>query len=177
MDANPRRYSRFAGTTSLNEAEEVLNTTLERAQSTADELVQAEEILSSLADVSRKQGNRSILSLTRHKMALKHYISLGNARWSARTYNNIGYLLRRRNERSKALKPTVRSKPFSRSSDDNGLIYSQITLARSLNWAGLTEPENMPWHPTRANLATRGQRASRTGSSRAGSILLQSGTV
>ena len=114
----------------LNEAEEVLNNTLERAQSTADELVQA-EILSSLADVSRKQGN-SDLSLSRHKMALKHYISLGNARWAARTYNNIGYLLRRKNERNKALEAYGEVEAILESSDDNELIYSQITLARSL---------------------------------------------
>ena len=131
----------------LNEAEEVLNNTLERAQSTADELVQA-EILSSLADVSRKQGN-SDLSLTRHKMALKHYISLGNARWAARTYNNIGYLLRRKNERSKALEAYGEVEAILESSDDNELIYSQITLARSLIELGeLTEPENTPWRPT-----------------------------
>ncbi|MGA0352333.1 MAG: tetratricopeptide repeat protein [Poseidonia sp.] len=114
----------------LAEAEEILNATLERATSSADELVQA-EILSSLADVSRKQGN-SDLSLSRHKKALKHYISLGNARWAARTYNNIGYLLRRKNERSKALEAYGEVEAILASSDDDDLIYSQITLARSL---------------------------------------------
>ena len=114
----------------LTEAEEVLNATLERASSSADELVQA-EILSSLADVSRKQGNSDV-SLSRHKEALKHYISLGNARWAARTYNNIGYLLRRKNERSKALEAYGEVEAILESSNDDDLIYSQITLARSL---------------------------------------------
>jgi len=114
----------------LAEAEEILNATLERATSSADELVQA-EILSSLADVSRKQGNSDV-SLSRHKKALKHYISLGNARWAARTYNNIGYLLRRKNERSKALEAYGEVEAILASSDDDDLIYSQITLARSL---------------------------------------------
>jgi len=114
----------------LNEAEEVLNATLERASSSADELVQA-EILSSLADVSRKQGNSDV-SLSRHKEALKHYISLGNARWAARTYNNIGYLLRRKNERSKALEAYGEVEAILETSNDDDLIYSQITLARSL---------------------------------------------
>ena len=114
----------------LNEAEEVLNATLERASSSAGKLVQA-EILSSLADVSRKQGNSDV-SLSRHKEALKHYIALGNARWAARTYNNIGYLLRRKNERSKALEAYGEVEAILESSNDDDLIYSQITLARSL---------------------------------------------
>jgi tetratricopeptide (TPR) repeat protein len=114
----------------LEEAEDVLNNTLELANKNSDELVQA-EILSSLADVSRKQGN-SDLSLSRHKSALKHYISLGHARWAARTYNNIGYLLRRKNERNKALEAYGEVEAILEGSNDDELIYSQITLARSL---------------------------------------------
>ena len=81
--------------------------------------------------MSRKQGNSDV-SLSRHKEALKHYISLGNARWAARTYNNIGYLLRRKNERSKALEAYGEVEAILESSNDDDLIYSQITLARSL---------------------------------------------
>ena len=58
----------------LDEAEQVLSETLERAKKNAEELIQA-EILSSMADVSRKQGESDV-SLNRHKQALKHYISL-----------------------------------------------------------------------------------------------------
>ncbi len=114
----------------LDEAETVLNSTLKRAEKKADELVQA-ELLSSLADVSRKMGD-SDLSLSRHKKALKHYIARGNARWAARTYNNIGYLLRRKNERSKALEAYGEVEAILSSSDDDQLISSQITLARAL---------------------------------------------
>ena len=114
----------------LDEAEQVLSDSLERAKKSTDELVQA-EILSSMADVSRKQG-KSDLSLSRHKMALQHYISLGDARWAARTYNNIGYLLRRKNERAKALEAYGEVEAILEGSDDVGLINSQITLARSL---------------------------------------------
>ncbi len=67
----------------LDEAEQVLSATLERAKKNADELIQA-EILSSMADVSRKQGDSDV-SLDRHKQALKHYIALGHAKWAART--------------------------------------------------------------------------------------------
>ena len=113
-----------------DEAEVLLQTALERAEKNADVLVQA-ELLSSLADVSRKQGD-SDLSLQRHKKALKHYIALGDARWAARTYNNIGYLLRRKNERSKALEAYGEVESILSSSHDDGLISSQITLARAL---------------------------------------------
>ncbi len=114
----------------LDEAEEVLSTSLERAKKNADEFTQA-EILSSMADVSRKQGD-SDLSLSRHKQALKHYIAQGHARWAARTYNNIGYLLRRKNERSKALEAYGEVEAILADSNDDELINSQITLARAL---------------------------------------------
>ena len=114
----------------LDEAEAVLDATLERAKKSADELIQA-EILSSMADVSRKQGD-SALSLSRHKQALKHYIAQGHARWAARTYNNIGYLLRRKNERSKALEAYGEVEAILAGSGGDELISSQITLARAL---------------------------------------------
>ncbi|MGB0515513.1 MAG: tetratricopeptide repeat protein [Poseidonia sp.] len=114
----------------LDEAEQVLSETLERAKENAEELIQA-EILSSMADVSRKQGESDV-SLNRHKQALKHYISLGHAKWAARTYNNIGYLLRRKNERAKALEAYGEVEAILKSSDDDELINSQITLARAL---------------------------------------------
>ena len=114
----------------LDEAEQVLSETLERAKKNAEELIQA-EILSSMADVSRKQGESDV-SLNRHKQALKHYISLGHAKWAARTYNNIGYLLRRKNERAKALEAYGEVEAILKSSDDDELINSQITLARAL---------------------------------------------
>lgn len=114
----------------LDEAETVLQNALSVAEKEADVLVQA-EVLSSLADVSRKQGD-SDLSLDRHKQALKHYIAIGHARWAARTYNNIGYLLRRKNERNKALQAYGEVEAILASTSDDGLINSQITLARAL---------------------------------------------
>lgn len=113
----------------LTDAETVLTQALVMAEKNAGVLMQA-EVLSSLADVSRKQGN-SDLSLERHKQALKHYISLGHARWAARTYNNIGYLLRRKNETTKALEAYAEVESILSSSDDIELINSQITLARA----------------------------------------------
>lgn len=114
----------------LEEAETTLQSALSMAEQHAEIIVQA-EVLSSMADVSRKQGNSDV-SLNRHKKALKHYITLGHARWAARTYNNIGYLLRRKNERTKALEAYGEVEAILNSSDDDDLINSQITLARAL---------------------------------------------
>jgi len=114
----------------LDEAEGVLNEALALAKKKSDVLVQA-EILSALADVSRKHGN-SDTALKRHKEALNHYIALGHARWAARTYNNIGYLLRRKNERSKALEAYGEVEAILKGSQDDELLNSQITLARAL---------------------------------------------
>ena len=114
----------------LDDAESLLNSALTLAEEHAELIIQA-EILSSLADVSRKQGHSDV-SLERHKNALKHYISLGHARWAARTYNNIGYLLRRKNERNKALEAYGEVEAILKSSTDEGLVSSQITLARAL---------------------------------------------
>ena len=89
------------------------------------------QLLSSMADVSRKQGN-SDLALSRHKQALKHYIELGDALWASRTYNNIGYLLRRKKERGKALEAYAEVEAILSSDQDAALLPSQITLARAL---------------------------------------------
>ncbi|MDA8759728.1 tetratricopeptide repeat protein, partial [Candidatus Poseidonia alphae] len=56
----------------LAHAEEVLNKALEGAKEANNPSIEA-EILSSLADVSRKQGNSDV-ALARHKQALNHYI-------------------------------------------------------------------------------------------------------
>ena len=114
----------------LAHAEEVLNKALEGAKEANNPSIEA-EILSSLADVSRKQGNSDV-ALARHKQALKHYISQGNAKWAARTYNNIGYLLRRKNDRNKALEAYGEVEAILAQSKGNELLSSQITLARAL---------------------------------------------
>jgi tetratricopeptide (TPR) repeat protein len=114
----------------LDDAEDLLTSALALAENHAELIIQA-EILSSLADVSRKQGHSDV-SLERHKKALKHYISLGHARWAARTYNNIGYLLRRKNERNKAIEAYGEVEAILKGSNDEGLVSSQITLARAL---------------------------------------------
>ena len=134
----------------LDEADEVLKGALKTAQSDSPLLVQA-EILSSMADVSRKQG-KSDESLEQHKKALKHYIALGNAKWAARTYNNIGYLLRRKNERNKALEAYGEVEVILNDTNDEELLSSQLTLARAL--IDLGEVERARHHAIEAHERT-----------------------
>ena len=134
----------------LDEADEVLKGALKTAQSDSPLLVQA-EILSSMADVSRKQG-KSDESLEQHKKALKHYIALGNAKWAARTYNNIGYLLRRKNERNKALEAYGEVEVILNDANDEELLSSQLTLARAL--IDLGEVERARHHAIEAHERT-----------------------
>lgn len=134
----------------LATAEEVLNKALDGAKAANNPSIEA-EILSSLADVSRKQGNSDV-ALSRHKEALKHYIGQSNAVWAARTYNNIGYLLRRKNDRNKALEAYGEVETILSQSKGNELLSSQITLARAL--IDLGEVERAREHAMDAHEAT-----------------------
>jgi tetratricopeptide (TPR) repeat protein len=127
-----------------------LTKALEDAKESKNSSIEA-EILSSLADVSRKQGNSDI-ALARHKDALKHYIDQGNAMWAARTYNNIGYLLRRKNERNKALEAYAEVETILAQSKGDELLSSQITLARAL--IDLGEVDRAREHAMHAHEAT-----------------------
>ncbi len=113
----------------FDDAEHVLQGAFDQTDDTS--LILRAQLLSSMADVSRKQGN-SDLALTRHKQALKHYVELNDARWASRTYNNIGYLLRRKKERGKALEAYAEVEAILNSNQDSMLLPSQITLARAL---------------------------------------------
>ena len=105
----------------------------EEAQSGALELknipIQA-EVLSALADIALKQGNLED-ALSMHNEALKNFIELGDAKGAARTYNNMGYLLRRKNDRAKALESYGEVETILEQNDDIELISAQLILARS----------------------------------------------
>ena len=118
-------------------AKEVFN----EAQSGALELknipIQA-EVLSALADIALKQGNLED-ALSMHNEALKNFIELGDAKGAARTYNNMGYLLRRKNDRTKALESYGEVETILEENDDIELISAQLILARSFLDLGETE--------------------------------------
>ena len=113
----------------------------DEAQSGALELknipIQA-EVLSALADIALKQGNLED-ALSMHNEALKNFIELGDAKGAARTYNNMGYLLRRKNDRAKALESYGEVETILEQNDDIELISAQLILARSFLDLGETE--------------------------------------
>jgi len=88
------------------------------------------EVLSALADIALKQGNLED-ALSMHNDALKNFIELGDATGAARTYNNMGYLLRRKNDRSKALESYGEVETILEQNDNIELISAQLILARS----------------------------------------------
>lgn len=89
------------------------------------------ELLSALADISLKQGNLDE-SLSMHLEALEIFVKLKDAIGAARSYNNMGYILRRKNDKSKALESYAEVEAILQENDDEELIASQLILARSL---------------------------------------------
>jgi tetratricopeptide (TPR) repeat protein/DNA-binding MarR family transcriptional regulator len=113
----------------FSEAEEVFSQAQSLAAHSKATLVEA-EILAALADISLKQGNAD-KALGMHREALEKFIELGDAKGAARSYNNMGYLLRRKNDRVKALEAYGEVEAILKESDGTELIGSQLILARS----------------------------------------------
>ena len=88
------------------------------------------EVLSALADIALKQGDTD-KALTMHHDALEKFIEFGDAKGAARSYNNMGYLLRRKNDIPKALEAYGEVEAILKGSNDTELIGTQLTLARS----------------------------------------------
>jgi len=76
--------------------------TASKAAKEANLAVVYSEILGSQADIAMKQGQTDN-ALAAHKEALQVQVDLADAEGAARTYNNMGYLYRRKNDRAKAL--------------------------------------------------------------------------
>ena len=87
------------------------------------------EILGSQADIAMKQGQTD-KALSAHKEALEVQVELGDAKGAARTYNNMGYLYRRKNDRGKALE--AYSEVEAIINTDETLLSAQIILGRAL---------------------------------------------
>ena len=111
------------------EAKEILQQTMIFAESDGSTVIEA-EVLSALADIALKQGN-SDDALSMHRNALKKFIELDDAKGAARSYNNMGYLLRRRNDKPKALEAYAEVEKILSQSDSEELIGSQLILARA----------------------------------------------
>ena len=94
-----------------------------------------------------KQGNLDE-SLNMHRDALEIFIKLKDAIGAARSYNNMGYILRRKNDKSKALESYGEVETILQEHDDSELIGSQLILARSLMDLGEIErAETTPSKP------------------------------
>lgn len=111
------------------EAEKVFISTQELGNSAKPTLLSA-EVHSALADLALKQGD-SDKALIMHRDALEQFIECGNARGAARSYNNMGYLLRRKNDIPKALEAYGEVEKILQDSPDDELVATQLTLARA----------------------------------------------
>ena len=114
----------------FEDAKTAFGSAQEQALKVKNHSIQA-EALSALADISLKQGSLDE-SLTMHKEALEIFIKQKDAVGAARSYNNMGYLLRRKNDNSKAIESYSEVEKILDENDDPELISSQLILARSL---------------------------------------------
>ena len=114
----------------FEDAKTAFGSAQEQALKVKNHSIQA-EALSALADISLKQGSLDE-SLTMHKEALEIFIKQKDAVGAARSYNNMGYLLRRKNDNSKAIESYSEVERILDENDDPELISSQLILARSL---------------------------------------------
>ena len=89
------------------------------------------DIMSNLADIALKRGD-SDSSLNMHRKALELFISMKDALGAARSYNNMGYILRRSGDNTKALEAYAEVEKILSENDSLDLLSAQIVLARSL---------------------------------------------
>ena len=114
----------------FEEAKKAFGAAQEQAANSKNNSILA-EALSALADISLKQGSLDE-SLAMHKEALEIFIKQKDAVGAARSYNNMGYLLRRKNDNSKAIESYSQVERILEENEDSELISSQLILARSL---------------------------------------------
>ena len=114
----------------FDEAEEAFNQAKPPAEAAGLDDVIA-DIVSNLADIALKRGD-SEGSIGMHRKALELFIAMGNAVGAARSYNNMGYILRRNGDKAKALEAYGEVESILSSDDSSELIPAQIVLARAL---------------------------------------------
>ncbi|MBS72456.1 MAG: hypothetical protein CMO20_05860 [Thermoplasmata archaeon] len=110
------------------EAEEHYNQAINMLGSTKKEELMRARIKSSLADISVTIGNVDD-ALNLHKEALSSFIKLNDPRGAARTYNNMGYIYRRKRDEKRALEVYANVEKLLDSEDDPDLVESRIKLA------------------------------------------------
>ena len=114
----------------LDDAHAALASALDGALSAKDKRT-ASEVRSTLADVALKQG-RPDEALHLHREALEGFIAMEDEQGAARTYNNMGYLLRRKNDQKAALEAYAQVETIlTTTSTPDELVGSRISLARA----------------------------------------------
>ncbi|MEC7111859.1 MAG: tetratricopeptide repeat protein, partial [Candidatus Thermoplasmatota archaeon] len=114
----------------LEDAHLALASALEGALNAKDRRT-ASEVRSTLADVALKQG-RPDEALGLHREALEGFIAIEDEQGATRTYNNMGYLLRRKNDQKAALEAYAQVETIlSTTSSPDELVGSRISLARA----------------------------------------------
>lgn len=113
----------------FDDAEMCFDKSFEMAISSDCKIIAA-QVLSSKADIELKRGS-SDKSLQLHLDALDIFNDLGDSIWSARTYNNIGFLYRRKGDKSSARKAYANVENILKSENDPSLAAVRITLVRS----------------------------------------------
>ncbi len=134
-EANACRVDRLRGEVlsllgRFDEAEKAFTDAKTPAESTGQSDVVA-DIMSNLADIALKRGE-SDNSLSMHKEALELYISMSDALGAARSYSNMGYILRRTGNKEKALEAYSEVEKILSEDDSEALIPAKIVLARAL---------------------------------------------
>jgi len=105
-------------------------------------------VLASLADISLKRGDQEN-SLKLHRQALEIFVSIEDAVGAARTYNNMGYIFRRRGEISLAKEAYENVEEILNMEKDDELLHSRILLARS--WLEMGEVEKARAHALKSH--------------------------
>lgn len=134
----------------FDEANEVYGQALEHSRKSGNSHKEA-SVLASLADISLKRGNQEE-SLKLHRQALGLFVADEDAVGAARTYNNMGYIFRRRGENSKAKEAYENVEEILATESDEELIHSRILLARS--WLEMGEVEKAREHALRSHEET-----------------------
>lgn len=114
----------------FDEAEEAFNLARPTAEKAGIKDVVA-DILANLADISLKRGDTEA-SLSMHRESLKIFISINDALGAARSYNNMGYIFRRKGDKTKALEAYAEVESILNGQESSNLIPAQIVLARAL---------------------------------------------
>jgi len=113
----------------FDDSEDCFNQSYDVATSSNSKLIAA-QVLSSKADIALKRGSLD-KSLELHLDALNIFNELSVSIWSARTYNNLGFLYRRKGDKNNARKAYSNVENILEAENNPSLAPARISLARA----------------------------------------------